>query len=87
MPTDTKDEGRPSDNIPVLTVETRDSADSTIDSVSSLVAKLGGTVKSQKGTTWKIQVQRGSDVQPDVHVARTAEHLRADPLVADVQGG
>jgi hypothetical protein len=73
-----------SDKLETVTVETRDESDSTVDSVTRLIAAQGGTLKSQKGRVFKAEVPRGTDRDPTTAVSRFVEHLRNDPLVLSV---
>jgi hypothetical protein len=74
-----------SDKLETVTIETLDDSDSTVDSTTRLIAAQGGTLKSQKGRTFKAEVPRGTDRDPTNAVSRFVQALRNDPLVASVE--
>jgi hypothetical protein len=91
MPTDKAEKAekaedrKASDKRETLSVELRDEADSTLDSVHRLVAIQGGVVKSGKGRNMTVEVPRGTDRDPTNAVSRFVQALRNDPLVASVE--
>jgi ATP-dependent 26S proteasome regulatory subunit len=77
-----------------LKVHLRDDADSTIDSVSKLIAAQGATVKSKSGRTITLELppepERPEPVEPERQPVesqrlRIVEHLQGDPLIESVE--
>lgn len=71
----------------VLDVELRDDSDSTVDAMEALIGRLGGRVKAAKGRHWKVECPRGTDRDPTNRQTTFVQHLRNDPLVAEVDHG
>jgi hypothetical protein len=84
------DKGEADDDKPklaVVHVELRDEADSTIDSITRLIAGQGGTVKSRSGRKLKVEVPAGTLRDPSSAQATFVAHMRSSPLVLDVDHG
>ena len=71
----------------VLKVELRDEADSTVAAMESLIGRMGGKVKSQRGRNWTVEGPLGTDQDATAGHSTFVNHLLADPLVAEVEHG
>lgn len=68
-----------------LTVVLRDEADSTIDSVSKLIAAQGATLRSSSKGKMTVELPEGSERNTDALRQRIVGHLLGDPLVVGVE--
>jgi hypothetical protein len=68
-----------------FTVVLRDEADSSVDSVSKLIAEQGGFVKSASKNKITVEVPEGSERNTDSQRQRVVAHLLNSPLVEGVE--
>lgn len=90
MPTAKKDETEaveeePERKLAKVRIELRDESDSTLDSITKLIAAQGGQIKQRRGRIVSAEAPAGTDRDPTNAVARFVSHLRSDPLVLEVE--